>query len=133
MCIRDSDYIAFGKLTWYGSRCSIAHPELEEQTEDSTKKSSIFQPVYPSTEKLVNRSITNRTMRQIMQHLFLEMQLGVRETLSENIRNAHDLIGATDALRLIHFPNNLNDLENCLLYTSPSPRDKSSSRMPSSA
>ena len=101
------DYIAFGKLTWYRSRCSIAHPELEEQTEDSTKKSSIFQPVYPSTEKLVNRSITNRTMRQIMQHLFLEMQLGVRETLSENIRNAHDLIGATDALRLIHFPNNL--------------------------
>ncbi|MEC7454283.1 MAG: OB-fold nucleic acid binding domain-containing protein, partial [Bacteroidota bacterium] len=26
------NYIAFGKLTWYGSRCSIAHPELEEQT-----------------------------------------------------------------------------------------------------
>ena len=46
-----------------------------------------------------------------MQHLFLEMQLGVRETLSENIRSVHDLIGATDALRLIHFPNNLNDLE----------------------
>ena len=31
--------------------------------------------------------------------------------------------------------NTLNDEEvkNCLLYTSPSPRDKSSSRMPSSA
>ena len=105
------NYIAFGKLTWYGSLCSIAHPELEEQKEDSTKKSAIFQPVYPSTERLVNRSITNRTMRQIMQHLFQELQLGVRETLSENIRSTHGLIGATDALRSIHFPKNLNALE----------------------
>ena len=40
---------------------------------------------------------------------------------------------------LEHFLNNINDdgyaldPETCLLYTSPSPRDKSSSRMPSSA
>ena len=29
--------------------------------------------------------------------------------------------------------NNFGDLESCLLYTSPSPRDLSTSRMPSSA
>ena len=81
------DYIAFGRLLWYGSRCSIAHPELEKQTPEATKKSSVFQPVYPSTEKLVNRSISNRTIRQIMQHLFDELRLGVRETLSDKIRS----------------------------------------------
>ena len=29
--------------------------------------------------------------------------------------------------------NSFQDIDSCLLYTSPSPRDKSSSRMPSSA
>ena len=32
-----------------------------------------------------------------------------------------------------YLPNELSDLEGCLLYTSPSPRDRTSSRMPSSA
>ena len=104
-------YIVFGRMLWYGSRCSIAHPELEEETPGATKKSAVFQPVYPSTEKLINRSITNRTMRQIMQHLFDELNLGVRETLSHNIRNDHGLIGATEALGAIHFPKDLDQLE----------------------
>ena len=107
----DINYVAFGRLTWYGSRASIAHPELEEESKDRHKSSAIFQPVYPSTEKLVNRSITNRTMRLIMYNLFEELQRGVRETLSESIRTKHGLIGATEALRTIHFPKNLNELE----------------------
>ena len=104
-------YIVFGRLLWYGYSCSIAHPELEEETPDATKKSAVFQPVYPSTEKLINRSITNRIMRQIMQNLFDELRLGVRETLSDNIRNDHGLIGATEALGAIHFPKDLDQLE----------------------
>ena len=38
------------------------------------------------------------------------------------------------AIRLpIHITEMLNKLKNCLLYTSPSPRDRVRSRMPSSA
>ena len=33
----------------------------------------------------------------------------------------------------VHFPKNANPSDICLLYTSPSPRDKRQSRMPSSA
>ena len=104
-------YIVFGRLLWYGSRCSIAHPELEKETPDAKKKSAVFQPVYPSTEKLINRSITNRTMRLIMQHLFDKLHLGVRESLSDNIRNDYGLIGATESLAAIHFPKDLGQLE----------------------
>ena len=46
-----------------------------------------------------------------MQHLFDELHLGVRETLSDNIRNDHGLIGATEALVAIHFPKDLDQLE----------------------
>ena len=104
-------YTAFGRLMWYGPRCSIAHPELDEEDPSQKKKNAIFQPVYPSTEKLANRNITNRTMRQIMHHLFEELRVGVRETLSDDILSTHQLIGATDALRAIHFPKNLKELE----------------------
>lgn len=52
-------YTAFGRLMWYGPRCSIAHPELDEEDPSQKKKNAIFQPVYPSTEKLANRNITN--------------------------------------------------------------------------
>jgi ATP-dependent DNA helicase RecG len=104
-------YTAFGRLMWYGPRCSIAHPELDEEDPSQKKKNAIFQPVYPSTEKLANRNITNRTMRQIIHHLFEELRVGVRETLSDDILSTHQLIGATDALRAIHFPKNLKELE----------------------
>ena len=33
----------------------------------------------------------------------------------------------------IHYPNGQEEIKICLLYTSPSPRDRISSRMPSSA
>ena len=46
-----------------------------------------------------------------MHHLFEELRVGVRETLSDDILSTHRLIGATDALRAIHFPKNLKELE----------------------
>ena len=64
--------------------------------------------------------------------------------LNQNIRNLNDPI-ATDTLRWLRAARNPNaslddlsyvvqNLSNCcLLYTSPSPRDKRQSRMPSSA
>ena len=48
-------------------------------------------------------------------------------TLDELIIMARDFMGSLDVGRLIADP------EYCLLYTSPSPRDKRQSRMPSSA
>ena len=45
-------------------------------------------------------------------------------------------VGKNETLEIkkeIHFPHSLGLLYSCLLYTSPSPRDKRQSRMPSSA
>ena len=54
---------------------------------------------------------------------------------SENVKNINDLPPAT-LNQIKHFFEHYKDLEPgkcCLLYTSPSPRDLSTSRMPSSA
>ena len=50
--------------------------------------------------------------------------------LERFLRFKHRTFNATDALYFIHF---FRKYYNCLLYTSPSPRDLSTSRMPSSA
>ena len=41
--------------------------------------------------------------------------------------------GAAGLMTCLELPENLNVLLFCLLYTSPSPRDRTRSRMPSSA
>ena len=52
----------------------------------------------------------------------------LRETYNEALRRGFDLIDTADS----YGTGNLQG-RSCLLYTSPSPRDGTSSRMPSSA
>ena len=59
--------------------------------------------------------------------------LGIAPVEVDGISTIDDLIEQIDA---VHFPDSISDiqpLEGCLLYTSPSPRDGLLSRMPSSA
>ena len=49
--------------------------------------------------------------------------------LDMNIQNDGTSVNGTDPVHTLNFSNNIT----CLLYTSPSPRDRQKSRMPSSA
>src|SRR5690554_7637027 len=63
-----------------------------------------MQPVYPSTEKLANRGITNRVMNTWMQQLFIESKGAFVETLPNSMLASLQLISKRDALVNIHFP-----------------------------
>ena len=65
-------YVIFGKVQRFGSSYSIAHPDLELLEEHEKSLRVAMQPVYPSTEKLTNRGITNRVVNVLMQTLFQE-------------------------------------------------------------
>ena len=97
-------YVAFGKVQRFGSSYSIAHPDLELLEEHKKGLRIAMQPVYPSTEKLSNRGITNRVMNGLMQTLFQEVHKSIEESLSESIRNALKLIPRREAYLNIHFP-----------------------------
>ena len=101
-------YVVFGKLNWYGNKCSIAHPELELLSDHDQNLQSGMQPVYPSTEKLSSRGVSNRVIRQIMQHLFLEVNGQFEESLPNPIKERLLLIDKNEALLNIHFPKNQN-------------------------
>ncbi|MEX0291268.1 MAG: ATP-dependent DNA helicase RecG, partial [Flavobacteriaceae bacterium] len=65
-----------------------------------------MQPVYPSTEKLSNKGVTNRVVNKLMQQLFLETKGQFIETLSPNLINELKLISKSEALFNVHFPKN---------------------------
>ncbi|WP_298553852.1 ATP-dependent DNA helicase RecG [uncultured Algibacter sp.] len=97
-------YVAFGKTNWFSGKFNMAHPELELQEEHDKNLRSAMQPVYPSTEKLNNKGITNRVINKIMQQLFIETNGKFNETLSNNLRSELKLINKQSALFNVHFP-----------------------------
>lgn len=99
-------YVIFGKVNWFNGSFSMPHPEME-LWEDHEKGLKIYmQPVYPSTEKLANKGITNRVTNKLIQQLFLETKGRFKETLSPSLINELSLISKAEALFNIHFPKN---------------------------
>ena len=96
--------VIFGKCTSFGSTFNMAHPEIELMSEHEKSLRSAMQPVYPSTETLMNRGISNRVINKLMQQLFLETQALFSETLPDYLINELKLIPKKAALFNIHFP-----------------------------
>ena len=97
-------YVIFGKVTSFNGLYNMAHPELELFTEHEKGLRSAMQPVYPSTEKLTNRGISNRVVNKMMQQLFSETQAQFSETLPHTLLDELKLIPKNAALLNIHFP-----------------------------
>lgn len=100
----NTPYVVFGKVTSFNGKFNMAHPEMELLNEHKASLRSAMQPVYPSTEKLANKNITNKVINKMMQQLFVETQALFAETLPESIIQELQLIPKKEALFNIHFP-----------------------------
>ena len=96
--------VVFGKCAVYGNQFSMSHPEIELFLEHEQSLRSAMQPVYPSTETLSNRGISNRVINKMMQQLFLETHALFVETLPDYLIHELQLIPKKTALFNIHFP-----------------------------
>ncbi|WP_310558252.1 ATP-dependent DNA helicase RecG [Flavobacterium sp.] len=102
--------VIFGKCTSFGNTFNMAHPEIELMAEHEQSLRSAMQPVYPSTETLANRGISNRVINKMMQHLFQETQAIFGETLPDYLIAELKLIPKNAALFNIHFPKSAEAL-----------------------
>jgi ATP-dependent DNA helicase RecG len=98
------EYVAFGKANAFGGKFSMPHPELELLSDHKENMRSVMQPVYPSTEKLANKGITNRVINKTMQQIFLDTRGKFAETLPDYLLAELKLISKSEALFNIHFP-----------------------------
>ena len=97
-------YVIFGKVTSFNGVFNMAHPEMELLSEHEKSLRSAMQPIYPSTEKLTQRGITNKVVNKIMQQLFIETQALFKETLPAWLLQEIKLIPKNAALLNVHFP-----------------------------
>ena len=99
-------YVIFGRLTEFNSKFSMAHPEMELLEEHKAGLRSAMQPVYPSTEKLTQRGVTNKVINKAIQQLFQETKANFTETLPTYLLEQLKLISKNEAVFNIHFPKN---------------------------
>ena len=98
-------YVIFGKTNWYNG-FSMPHPEMELAEEYKKQLRTAMQPVYPSTEMLVKKGISNRVINKIIQQLFIETKGRFYDSLPNELLEDLKLIPKADALFNIHFPKN---------------------------
>ncbi|WP_274475794.1 ATP-dependent DNA helicase RecG [Mangrovimonas aestuarii] len=103
-------YVIFGKTNFYSGKFSMPHPEMELLEDHKKSLRSAMQPIYPSTEKLSNKGITNRVTGKIIQQLFVETNGRFAETLPESLIQELNLMSKQEALFNIHFPKDQNHL-----------------------
>ena len=82
----------------------MPHPDVELKTDYDKSLSKAIQPIYPSTEKLANRGISNRVICKVMEQLFLQLNGRFEESLSSEILEHQKLISKSEAILNIHFP-----------------------------
>jgi len=99
-------YVIYGKLNHFNGSFSMPHPEMQLVTEYKKTLQSTMQPVYSSTEKLVNSGMSNKIIRTYIENLFKQIYSGIQETLSQEIINEFQLISKKEALLNVHFPKN---------------------------
>ena len=99
-------YVIFGRTNWFNGSYSMPHPEMETLKNYEKSLRPAMQPVYPSTELLSSRGISNRVLYNLMENLFSDSQNYIIETLPKNILETLKLLSKKEALTNIHFPQN---------------------------
>ncbi|MEY4038626.1 MAG: ATP-dependent helicase RecG [Bacteroidota bacterium] len=102
--------VIFGKCTSFNGTFNMAHPEMELLSEHQKSLRSAMQAIYPSTETLANRGVSNRVIIKMMQQLFIETQNLFSETLPDYLLDELKLIPKKAALFNIHFPKSTEAL-----------------------
>ena len=73
-----------------------------------------LQPVYSSTERLLNNGLSNKVYRGYLQELLQQVYENIQESLSEDILENLGLISKKEAILNIHFTSSPEMLENDL-------------------
>lgn len=106
----NTPYVAFGRLSWYGNKPNMPHPELTLASEYEATKMGALHPVYPSTEKLINKGVTQRIMKQMLYNLFQITGNQFLENLPDYLLKELQLISRKAAIINAHFPKDTETL-----------------------
>ncbi len=99
-----SEFVVYGKPSYYKGAINIAHPELETAIEFQENKKLRWQGVYHSTEKLKTKGLHSKGISKLQENLQQQLKGKIEETLSQPIIDFFQFITRENALFYIHFP-----------------------------
>lgn len=103
-------YVVFGKPSMFNGRVNIAHPDVDDAS--SLKLDSLgLQPYYNTTDKMKRSGLNSNAIAKLVSNLFQLLTHEIPETLSPDIIAKHGLMSLDTALRTIHFPKSLKELQ----------------------
>ena len=103
-------YVIFGRLNWFKGKASMPHPEMELEENFQKGVKAAFYPIYPSTEKLINKGISQRVIQKLVAHLIERGGTPFSETLPPYLLEHYKLIAKEKALKEVHYPSTQHDL-----------------------
>lgn len=105
------DYVLFGKPTLFSGRINFTHPEIELLDDYLKKSAAPFTPVYPLTEKIKKFKFSAKTIQKFTRQLLIDLKPQIKDHFSEEFRSRYKLIPLYDALKIVHFPEDMDTLE----------------------
>lgn len=98
------EYTVYGKVSIYGGKKTITHPEFEEYQNDPELHMT-FDPVYPSTEKLDRMGLDSKGRRRILKNILESLKPNhIGENLSDELITKLSLPSRFETIQWIHFP-----------------------------
>lgn len=100
----DRPYLLMGKITMFGDRMQMAHPDIEPYVYSEQIQNHRFLPVYGTTEKLKAAGLNPKGISRLVDLLLMQLRNQIPETLPDYILSKYRLMGRESALRNMHFP-----------------------------
>ena len=100
----NDEYVVYGKVTWFGNKPSIAHPEIKSKSNFDRNVPRRLHGIYSSTERLVNEGVTQKYFIKIIYNVLNSIQNHIKENLSSSILQEYNLINRYKAIVNIHLP-----------------------------
>ena len=104
------DYVVFGKPTVFNGRYNIIHPDIDPASELQLDDMGM-QPYYNTTEKMKKMGLTSHAIEKLTRNLLEKLKEEIAETLPDFMTKRLQLCSRDQALRIIHYPHNHQELE----------------------
>ena len=113
--VEGTDYLIFGKVSFFNGKAQIVHPELELFVPQKAEGKIYLEPVYPTTEKLKAKGINGRSFAKLTHQLFSQLQpTDIEENIPSTLLNKLKLIDRSLAYRAAHFPKDEVEFQQAL-------------------
>ena len=99
----------FGKINVFNNQFSMPHPEIE--AEESKETETRLKPIYPSSDKLTKRGLSQKFFQNVLKHICREIPNLIQENLPEYMIRHYQFLSRQHTFLNIHFPKDQQHFE----------------------